>query len=169
MDQSIYVEDVIDTSAELFSTHVVPKFIRRDNGPGFVAKSLHNWLERIGVGTLYEEPGNSRENDYAESFHSRVRDEFLASEVYENLSAARWIASVPEQASATPQPAPALQNPMQVAQSDLDYCWHRNLWQVTGTLQGSLGPCLTRLFTAIDEHDRTNVGVFPVIHVSCLL
>ena len=38
---------------------------------------------------LYIEPGSPWENGYAESFHSRLRDEFLAREVFENLAAAR--------------------------------------------------------------------------------
>ena len=141
VDRSITSEDVIDTLAELFAMYGVPRHIRSDNGPEFVAKSLRGWLELIGVETLYVEPGSPWENGYAESFHSRVRDEFLATEEFESLSAARsltcrwredynrvrphsslgyvapavfaarWIASVPEQASATRQPAPALQQP----------------------------------------------------------
>jgi putative transposase len=38
---------------------------------------------------LYVEPGSPWENGYAESFHSRVRDEFLALETFDNLHAAR--------------------------------------------------------------------------------
>jgi transposase InsO family protein len=43
----------------------------------------------VGVEALYIEPGSPWENGYAESFHSRLRDEFLAMEVFENLLAAR--------------------------------------------------------------------------------
>lgn len=89
VDRSITSEDVIDTLAELFAMYGVPRHIRSDNGPEFVAKSLRGWLERIGVETLYVEPGSPWENGYAESFHSRVRDEFLAVEEFESLSAAR--------------------------------------------------------------------------------
>jgi hypothetical protein len=35
----------------------------------------------VGVHTLYIEPGAPWQNGYAESFHSRFRDEFLATEV----------------------------------------------------------------------------------------
>ena len=41
------------------------------------------------VQTFYIESGSSWENGYAESFHSRLRDEFLALEVFESLAAAR--------------------------------------------------------------------------------
>jgi hypothetical protein len=43
----------------------------------------------LEIETLYIEPGSPWENGYAESFHSRLRDEFLATEVFESLSAAR--------------------------------------------------------------------------------
>ena len=39
--------------------------------------------------TLYTEPGSPWENGYAESFHSRFRDEFLGLEELESLPAAR--------------------------------------------------------------------------------
>jgi len=139
VSRSITSEDVIDTLAELFAMYGVPRHFRSDNGPEFVAKSMRSWLERIGVGALFVEPGSPWKNGYAESFHSRGWDELLASEEFESLSAerslthrwredynqvrphsslgyvargvfaTRWIASVPERTSAKSQPAPALQ------------------------------------------------------------
>lgn len=58
VDRSITSEDVIDTLTELFTMYGVLRHIRSDNGPEFVAKSLRSWLERIGVETLYVEPGS---------------------------------------------------------------------------------------------------------------
>ena len=89
VDRSITSEDVIDALAELFAMRGVPDHIRSDNGPEFIAQAIQRWLEQVGVKTLYIEPGAPWENGYAESFHSRFRDEFLASEVFENLVAAR--------------------------------------------------------------------------------
>ena len=91
VDRSITSEDVIDTLAELFAMRGVPDHVRSDNGPEFIALAIRNWLEQVGVKTLYIEPGAPWENGYAESFHSRLRDEFLASEVFENLAAARQL------------------------------------------------------------------------------
>jgi putative transposase len=57
---------------------------------------LHNrtiklpWLGQVDVETLSIEPGSRWENEYAETFHSRLRDELLASGVFESLSAAVW-------------------------------------------------------------------------------
>jgi putative transposase len=87
--RSITSEDVIDTLAELFAMRGVPKHIRSDNGPEFIAMAIRRWLGQVGVEALYIEPGSPWENGYAESFHSRLRDEFLAMEVFENLPAAR--------------------------------------------------------------------------------
>jgi transposase InsO family protein len=139
VDRSLTSEDVIDTLAELFAMRGVPRSIRSDNGPEFIARAIQRWLEKVEVQALYIEPGSPWENGYAESFHSRFRDEFLAMEEFETLAAARrltkhWrddynqtrphsslgyvppavfaarcVASVPEKTSAAPQPSPPLQ------------------------------------------------------------
>jgi len=89
VDRSITSEDVIDTLAELFAMRGVPGCIRSDNGPEFIATAIRQWLKGVDVETLYIEPGAPWENGYAESFHSRFRDEFLAVEEFESLTAAR--------------------------------------------------------------------------------
>lgn len=89
VDRGITAEDVIDTLAELFAMRGVPSAIRSDNGPEFVAGAIRRWLQQVGVETRYIAPGSPWENGYAESFHSRLRDEFLALEVFESLAAAR--------------------------------------------------------------------------------
>ena len=85
VDRGVTSEDVIDTLAELFAIRGVPNHIRSDNGPEFIADALRQWLDRVGVETLYIEPGSPWENGYAESFHSRVRDEFLAMEIFDSI------------------------------------------------------------------------------------
>ncbi len=87
--RGITSEDVIDTLAELFAMRGVPQHIRSDNGPEFIAKGIQRWTKQLGIETLYIEPGSPWENGYAESFHSKMRDEFLALEVFENVAAAR--------------------------------------------------------------------------------
>jgi putative transposase len=89
VDRSITSEDVIDTLAELFAMRGVPKHIRSDNGPEFIAHAIRDWLTQVEVETMYIAPGSPWENGFAESFHSRLRDEFLALEVFESLVAAR--------------------------------------------------------------------------------
>lgn len=89
--RSITSEDVIDTLAELFAMRGVPQHIRSDNGPEFIAQAVRRWLAQVGVEALYIEPGSPWENGYAESFNSRFRDEFLATEEFESLAAARQL------------------------------------------------------------------------------
>lgn len=85
---SITSEDVIDTLAELFAMRGVPRHMRSDNGPEFTVAAIRRWLPQVGVEALYVSPGSPWENGYAESFHSRLRDEFLAMEEFESLAAA---------------------------------------------------------------------------------
>jgi putative transposase len=87
--RSVTSEDAIDALAELFAMRGAPKCLRSDNGPEFVAHAMRKWLAQIGVETLYVEPGSPWQNGYAESFHSRCRDEFLGAEEFESLAAAR--------------------------------------------------------------------------------
>lgn len=94
VDRSITSEDVIDTLAEIFAMRGVPKHIRSDNGPEFIARAIRRWLDQVGVKALYIEPGSPWENGYAESFHSRLRDEFLAVEVFESLPTARRLTTL---------------------------------------------------------------------------
>lgn len=82
-------QTIIERLGSLFSTHGLPKFIRSDNGPEFIASALRQWLDRLGIGPLYIEPGSPWENGYVESLNSRFRDELLALEEFDNLESAR--------------------------------------------------------------------------------
>jgi putative transposase len=87
--RGITAQRVIDVLAELFAVRGAPRHIRSDNGPEFLAQAVRSWLERAAIGPLYIEPGSPWENGYAESFHSRLRDELLAREEFANLADAR--------------------------------------------------------------------------------
>ena len=52
-------DDVLQCLTDLFVAHGPPEHIRSDNGPEFVARNVRGWLGRIGVKTLYIEPGSS--------------------------------------------------------------------------------------------------------------
>ena len=80
---------VVAVLAGLAAVRGMPGHIRSDNGPEFIAAAIRGWLTGAGVGTLYVEPGSPWENGYAESFHSRLRDEFLGTEVFATLLEAR--------------------------------------------------------------------------------
>ena len=78
-------DDVLQCLADLFVTHGPPEHIRSDNGPEFIAINVREWLGRIGVKTLYIEPGSPWENGYCESLNSKLRDELLNGEIFTTL------------------------------------------------------------------------------------
>jgi putative transposase len=71
-----------------------PCRIRSDNGPEFAAQVVRSWLEETGSGTLYVAPGSPWQNGYAESFHSKLRDEFLNREDFESEPQARALGAL---------------------------------------------------------------------------
>jgi putative transposase len=89
---SIKGKDVIEVLDRLFARHGAPQYLRSDNGPEFVSKAVQQWLRKQGVQTAYIDPGSPWQNGYAESFHSRFRDEFLDREWFHNVREARVLA-----------------------------------------------------------------------------
>ncbi len=89
--RKITSDDVLDCLTDLFLTHGPPEHIRSDNGPEFTAKAVRNWLGRIGVKTLFIEPGSPWENGYNESFNGKLRDEVLNREIFYTLREAQVI------------------------------------------------------------------------------
>ena len=87
--RSMKATDVLDVLAELIAVRGAPRHIRSDNGPEFIAQEIRRFLGHAGVETLYIEPGAPWQNAYAESFNSRLRDEFLATEIFADLAEAR--------------------------------------------------------------------------------
>ena len=82
-------QEVIDRLFELFILRGIPEHIRSDNGPEFTARAIRRWLNRLGVKTMYIEPGSPWENGYIESFNGKLRDELLNREIFTTLEEAR--------------------------------------------------------------------------------
>ena len=82
-------QDVIDRLFELFILREMPEHVRSDNGPEFTAKEVRKWLARLGVKTLFIEPGSPWENGYIESFNGKLRDELLKPEIFTTLTEAK--------------------------------------------------------------------------------
>jgi putative transposase len=82
-------DDVLERLAWLMATRGVPEHIRSDNGPEFTAKAVRTWLAKVGVRTLFIEPGSPWENGYVESFNGKLRDELLDRELFDTLKEAR--------------------------------------------------------------------------------
>ena len=91
VDRSIRAKDVIAVLEYLFMVRGVPRFIRSDNGPEFIADAIKKWLKEKHVETLYVEPGSPWENGYIESFNGKLRDEVLNREVFYSVKEAKVI------------------------------------------------------------------------------
>ncbi len=89
--RKIKSDDVLHCLTDLFVKHGTPEHIRSDNGPEFTAKAVRSWLERIGIKTLFIEPGSPWENGYNESFNGKLRDEVLNREIFYTLIEAQVI------------------------------------------------------------------------------
>ena len=87
--RSLTSEDVLRVLATLFVYRGVPEHIRSDNGSEFTAHAVREWLAKVGVQTLYIEPGSPWENGFVESFNGRLQDELLKREVFYTLKEAR--------------------------------------------------------------------------------
>ena len=88
VDRRITSQDVIDQLFNLFVFRGIPHHIRSDNGSEFTAREIRNWLTRLGVRTLFIEPGSPWENGYIESFNGKMRDELLNREIFTTLTEA---------------------------------------------------------------------------------
>jgi len=87
--RSMNSQNVIDTLIDLAQVRGMPRHIRSDNGPEFIACAIRSWLGGAKVQTLYIEPGSPWENGYAESFNGKLRDELLNVEEFTNVPEAR--------------------------------------------------------------------------------
>ena len=82
---SMPAQFIIGVLSELFAKHGCPKYLRSDNGPEFVAKTVQIWLKHQGAETMYIEPGKPWQNGYGESFNGKLRDECLNANAFLSL------------------------------------------------------------------------------------
>ena len=122
--RKITAYNVLEHLADLFIMRGTPEFIRSDNGPEFIAEAVRGWLNRLGVDTLFIEPGSPWENGYVESFNGKLRYELLNGEIFDTLLEAKVIIerwrrhynSVrPHSSLGYRPPAPEAHKPLQLA------------------------------------------------------
>jgi transposase InsO family protein len=85
--------DVRRTLARVVGRRGAPTRIRSDNGSEFICVALVDWLPGVGAKSIPVAAGSPWENGYIESFHSRLRDEFLERIEFESVADARAKAS----------------------------------------------------------------------------
>jgi transposase InsO family protein len=93
VDGRIRGGDVRRILARVVGRRGAPNLIRSDNGSEFVCRALTDWLPRIGAAAIPVAPGSPWQNGYVESFHGRLRDEFLERYEFESVADARSQAS----------------------------------------------------------------------------
>jgi transposase InsO family protein len=89
VETSFVSEKVCAVLERLIAKHGMPNAFRMDNGPEFIALALRGLCHRRGINAAYIDPGKPWQNGYAESFHSRLRDEYLDGEVFWGVRDAR--------------------------------------------------------------------------------
>jgi transposase InsO family protein len=73
---------VMEALDQLFNERGRPRYVRSDNGAEFRNVELTDWLSTMGVTPIYIDPGCPWQNGVAESFHSRLREEWLNQELF---------------------------------------------------------------------------------------
>jgi putative transposase len=81
--------DVRRIVARVIGRRGAPTRIRSDNGSEFICAALTNWLTCVGAKPIPVAAASPWENGYVESFHSRLRDEFLERTEFESVPDAR--------------------------------------------------------------------------------
>jgi len=84
--------DVVAVLARLVAIHGRPMFIRSDNGPEFIATVVREWADKCGILLVRSAPASPWQNPFAETFHSRLRDEMVEQEDFGSLAEARCLA-----------------------------------------------------------------------------
>jgi transposase InsO family protein len=92
--RQLRADDVRVILSSIIERRGTPGRIRSDNGPEFVAEVVRDWVTTSGFETLYIAPGKPWQNGYAEAFHSRLRDEFLERESFDDVSQAQGAADL---------------------------------------------------------------------------
>jgi transposase InsO family protein len=100
-----------------------PHRVRSDNGPEFAAEAVRVRLEGAGSGALYVAPASPWQNGYAESFHGKLRDEFLDREEFESEPQARALGALWREEYNTERPHSSLgyQTPAEFAATRARY------------------------------------------------
>jgi putative transposase len=82
------------TLLKLFAEHGAPMFVRSDNGPEFIARSLMEMLKAQGVACRHIEPGSPWQNGLNERFNGSYRDECANLETFHNRDHARALSQL---------------------------------------------------------------------------
>jgi putative transposase len=89
VETSFVSEKICAVLEKLMAEHGISRALRMDIGPEFIAMVLRGLCHRCGINAAYIDQTKPWQNGYAESFHSRLRDEYLDGEVFWGVQDAR--------------------------------------------------------------------------------
>ena len=92
VDRQITSDHVMEKLTQVFVQRGTPTYLRSDNGSEFSSREIRGWLSRLGVRTLFIEPGSRWENGYIEWFNGKLRDELLNREMFDTVLEAKVLA-----------------------------------------------------------------------------
>ncbi|CAN5620711.1 hypothetical protein BH23ACI1_BH23ACI1_28160 [soil metagenome] len=68
---------VIEVFTQLARVLVAPRSLHSYDGPEFVARAVLHWLAQAQAESAFIDPGKLWQNGAGESFHGKLRDEYL--------------------------------------------------------------------------------------------
>ncbi len=89
VDFSLPSARIIQVLTQLITLHGVPRRVRCDNGPEFIAEALREWCEAHGILLQFIQPGKPNQNAYIERFNRSFRAEVLNAWVFRSLAEVR--------------------------------------------------------------------------------
>ena len=84
--ESVTGSDVRRVLARVIGQRGTPTRIRSANGSEFIGAAVRDWLPKAGAKPIPVAPARPWENGFSESFHSRLRDEFLDREEFASVA-----------------------------------------------------------------------------------
>ena len=86
VDVSLPCARVVAVLDQLVAMHGVPRRLRVDNGPEFIALELQQWCARHHVPLAFIQPGKPNQNAYVERFNRSYRFELLDAWVFQSVA-----------------------------------------------------------------------------------